>query len=94
MKIKDLLTDESKWVKGHSATDKEGYAVNPIGENAVCWCLIGAMEKCYGRNNALELLRVSIKIVEKIQTNAITTWNDDSKRKFSDIKKLLEELDI
>lgn len=94
MKIKDLLTDECKWTKGHAAIDKNGNETSPTRESAVCWCLSGAIDKCYGSGNSDELLRVVIKIIEKIQTNYILVWNDHKKRTFKDIKQLLEELDI
>lgn len=49
MKVKDILTDETKWIKGDAskAYDKNGYEVNPCSPTAVQWSLLGALLKVY-----------------------------------------------
>lgn len=45
---RDLLSDEKSWVKGSMAKDKRGWAVDPNDSSATCFCLLGALIKCYG----------------------------------------------
>ena len=37
--------DAARWTQGTWARDKDGDAVSARDENAVCWCLRGAIEK-------------------------------------------------
>jgi len=48
-KIKNLLSSEDKWTKGKSARNKDGGAANVQSNNAVCWCLTGAIHKIFLR---------------------------------------------
>lgn len=40
-----LLSDEKRWTRGDLAHDIDGAAVDPRSKNAVCWCVIGAVQK-------------------------------------------------
>lgn len=93
MKVKELLSDESKWTKGAYARNALGRQALVEDSEAVCWCFEGAIMKCYG-----DILSQVIedKILAKIslQNHSIITWNDDSERTFAEVKALVEELDI
>jgi hypothetical protein len=104
MKIKELLTDESKWCKGMFASDVADYEVAPESAAAVKWCLLGAIYKCYGRKKKTKhgtmlmfgsrAKKVKFKLLnEEIGTGGdwIESWNDNPKRKF---KALVERLDV
>jgi hypothetical protein len=98
MKIKELLSDESKWIKGYFAADKDGNILDDeYNERACKFCLLGALDKCYG-TNANEYRRVRAKIESRIIPNetlgTIVRWNDAPERTFADVKQLVEELDI
>lgn len=43
--IYTLLSDENRWTRGKYARNKEGVGVPPESEEAVCWCLTGAIER-------------------------------------------------
>ncbi len=93
MKIKELLT-ESNWIQGAEAETSKGlkcYANNP---DATCFCLYGAIIKCYGDNK----LDVYEKIIEELYLpnyyGNVIHWNDAPERNFNDIKNLIEKLDI
>ena len=85
MKIKDLLTDESKWLQG---SHRDG---------TPC-CLERAVEVCYGDNKTLEQdikSRIDKYLGGDGSVNMrIIYWNDAPERTFADIRRLIEELDI
>jgi hypothetical protein len=92
MKVQEFYSDESKWVKGTAFTygyDKHGTPLGDYGiHKAVKCCLSGAIMICYpGREEEIKR-----KVLKKIKN--IPNWNDDPKRTFEDVKKLITELDI
>jgi len=88
MKIRELLTENSKWTRGAMARDDAGVPVVESGSSAVCWCLVGAAWKCYPEFSERTgvIRKMSLKI------GAIGDWNDS--HNFTDVRKLIEELDI
>lgn len=88
MKIKELLSDRSKWIKRYIAKDKNGNPCNH--DEGVKWCLIGAMYKCYP-NNASEIFE---KVYREIKGGSVADWNNSPKTKFKDVKALINKLDI
>jgi hypothetical protein len=46
--VRELLDRPSRWTKGAFARNDAGVVVSPLSENAVCWCLLGAMHKVTG----------------------------------------------
>lgn len=91
MKIKELLSDESKWTQNAYARDKNNKPVLPNNVNAVKWCLLGAVDKCYRKKSAHDY------ILDLLITNLgpyIMSWNDPSFRVFEHVHKLVHELDI
>lgn len=87
MKIKELLSDETKWCKNDAAKDKNGNAVIPTSNDACKWCLVGAIDKCYTDSTE----DIWFKIYMYLHTS-IGDFNDS--HNFEDIKNLVEELDI
>lgn len=47
MKVQELLSDRSKWTQGRLARDARGIPCSPRSSEAVCWCVYGALDKCY-----------------------------------------------
>ena len=98
MKIRELFTDESKWTTHAYARTKEGKVLlNAHLPEAVCWCLDGAISKCYLFGNESDQLRtyymIKHKIFEHVNENPVP-WNDHPKRTFAEVKQLVETLDI
>lgn len=82
MKVRELLTDESKWCKYELChIDKNGHE---------SYCLVGAIEKCYSGNDEFNKVRL---VWEKTGITP-TSWNDCAFRTFAEVKQLVEELDI
>lgn len=96
MKIKELLTDESRWCKGHVARNKYGEKEDIESEQAVCWCLSGAIGKCYPYKdrNAISL-KIRDAIVKHLgYVLGTIAFNDDKKTTFEDVRKVIELADV
>lgn len=91
MKIRELLTDKTKWTKGYRARTAAGTGVNPDSPSATCWCLTGAVLLCYP--DSIERMQVFLKIVTEIG-QSIVAWNDRYTRTFDEVHRLINELDI
>jgi hypothetical protein len=92
-KIRELLTDESKWTQGALARDALGRPVSACSAQACRWDLYGAMDRCYGvcvgpwtGPWALLLARIDR------EETTVSTWNDT--HSFSDVRNLVVDLDI
>ena len=92
MKIYEFYTDKSKWTKGAEARDFEGHFVFFDAPEAICFCLFGAIYKCYPDDKEREAVRE--KIQTKINPQLITDWNDQPERNFTEVKQLALDLDI
>ncbi len=92
MKIKELLVDSSKWTKGVFARDNDGIAVATHNPNARCWCLVGAIAKCYNIFTDTKYAEIFNKI--KLEVEHPSNWNDAPERTFAEVKELVERLDI
>ena len=93
MKIKELLSDESKWTQGCMARDEHGYSVDSVNKSAASWCLAGAAQKCYPPG--LNYLGAMSKLDSYIPgTAGVITFNDHAGTTFADIQRLLQEVDV
>ena len=105
MKIKDLLTDESKWTKGAFAIGADGLMVGSASPSAVSWCLMGAVERCYGYDSVSpEAVKIGGRIHDYLRECPralgdsgnwhMAGWNDAPGRTFADVRRLVTVLDI
>lgn len=96
MKIKELLTDESKWIKHNTALTAVGSSCAPTDPDAVKWCLYGAFLKCY--RSWYEHLTIERTLIDAINSTSksirISNWNDAPERTFAEVKALVEQLDV
>lgn len=99
MKIKELLASPDSWTQGTVAQDAQGNPVGYSNEKAVCWCLLGALMKCYSDPD--EQLRISLRISEALKKHhnvplilPYTFWNDLESRTHEEVLALVNELDI
>ena len=79
MKVRELLSDETKWLKGD-------YSANGR------YCLRGAINACYAVGSN-EKYAVMMRVRQMLD-DSITNWNDAPERTFSDVRALIEQLDI
>ncbi len=110
MKISELLSSPDKWTQHACArlspdTDDLPRLQNPPVESdhpgAVCWCLIGAVEKCYGPSGTLEFNRTVGKLLHHLgkipdphNVNAIANWNDARERSHAQVLELALKADL
>ena len=52
MKAKELLSRREAWTTGIIARDLQRHGVEATSQEAVSWCLIGALVKCYAGNKS------------------------------------------
>lgn len=100
MKVRDLFSDASKWNKRALSVDCNGNTTSPQDINAVSWCLLGAMRKCYGYYLSIMKIEennqyyfIYNKVIDYLGSS-IVNWNDHPNRMFEEVKSLVEELDI
>lgn len=92
MKMLELLSDPTKWIQGAFARDADGVNVSSQNKEAVCWCLQGALIRCYV--GSLEYSVVKNKIIKELVLVDFARWNDDPSRTYQDVQTLLQKLDI
>lgn len=96
MKLKDLFVDSFRWIQHDWAQSEEGAHCSFDHPNAVRFCLVGGINKCYPDINSQRSIRVKIeKYIDNLESSApIMVWNDSSDRTFQDILDLINKLDI
>src|SRR6266508_1642683 len=108
MKINELLSDKSKWTQ-------HAYARLPTGEpcasshpDAVSWCLLGAVNRCYPADRGLENRHeIERRLRAAIQCQTLGTadlgdehrpylhrWNDHPLRTFDEVLELVEKAGV
>lgn len=92
MKVKDFLT-EDRWCRGVMACDKEGKQVKALSQEAVKWCLVGAIRYCYRGEDWEPALDKLKECVKKSGFGPRITGFNDSVR-WEDVKSVLEEADV
>lgn len=98
LKVQDILASPSSWNKYSTALDSEGQGTCSQYHDAVSWCLMGAIIKCYGGpeekgSDSAELQFVCNKVTKKIG-QGIMGWNDADERTHEQVLALCEELEI
>ena len=88
MKAHELLKEESNWCRQAYARDRSGRHIQPDDPEAVRWCLVGAIHRCYGYGNE------SLKILNRLGFERPAHWNDSPKRRFQEVRELLLRLDV
>lgn len=87
MKILDILTDETKWIKGRLLNGHGGY------------CLRGALSRASRGQHGLyeqkeEALLSAIKTLYPDGPGSITLFNDHPDTTFSDIQRVVKFADV
>lgn len=91
MKVKELLATPDTWIRGVWAKDKSGWNTSPHHSDACCWCLIGAVKKCYGDNWEMIFHRIKMHL-NLPREYSLFRWNDEAS--FDKVKQLVDTLDI
>jgi hypothetical protein len=91
MKIQELLATPDKWTQKAYARDNKGEYTGELGPDAVCFCFVGAANRCYPdgdeRTNIKEKVRIAVG-------RSPISWNDTPGRTHAEVLALAIELDI
>lgn len=90
MKAHELLSKESKWTKIVAARNKQNKVVSSTSKDAVKWCALGALAKCY-EGNIEDYLKAYNKLSSVIK-GSIGKWNDSNE--YETVYKTLKKLNI
>jgi hypothetical protein len=95
MTVQELLSDESKWTTYTYARNVDGARVNYASPDAVCWCVLGAIRKCYP-DSAIHYQDILEKTIQKLTSEFHTAadYNDYDSTTFADIQNLIKEANI
>lgn len=85
---RELLSDEKRWTRYDLAHDVDGVEIGPRSENAVCWCVMGAVHKfspgvAPGVGGALNLVHNAVG-------GPIPEFNDDPETTHADVLRVLD----
>lgn len=95
MKVHKLLSSPDRWTQGVYARTAEGEECRINDEKAVCWCIYGAINKCYSvpgdREKAYERVRLALPEGEG---GLVSIFNDAPERTYEEVYTLVKELDV
>lgn len=96
MKVKDLLKDPSAWTRGRLAQDRDGKIVSPFDPSACCFCLLGAMFRCYPEDGEKDAAFAKLKqaITEHGYRFSSVVGFNDRVATHAEILTVLETADI
>jgi hypothetical protein len=93
MKAHELLCDEAKFCRGAMARDTKGLPVSANDKDAVAWCVIGALMKCYVPLAKFTYFTVLKAVRDKVGPIVnLSLWSDTAS--FDRIRSVLKELDV
>ncbi len=92
----ELLSDPNKWTKKCYARNERGESVVSDDESATCWCLYGALNKCYVRGEQWVEAHKRIENALRIETGSerIVAFNDSEATTHEDLMRVLERADV
>lgn len=94
MKAYELLDSPEKWTQGHFGKTAAGVGVFGRHADAVCWCLLGALQRCYHDSGSVNEMAIRARLRSWLETNSIISWNDAPERTYDEVISVLKELDI
>lgn len=96
MKVSELLSDASKWIKGCFAKDKNGQRRCAWESDATCFCLKGALIHCNmpGYRSLCQLIKDK-KLRQKEGVDCpIVAFNDHPDTTYEEVMALLKEANL
>lgn len=95
MKAHELLSDRSKWTQGELARNCDGCSCDPESDEAVAFCAIGALVKCYGHQSVeyYENLRAARRNAAKLFHEEQVMWVNDEIG-YEAVMRVLRETDV
>jgi hypothetical protein len=92
MKIKELLSDKSRWCQGTYAKNQSDISVMPTSEAACKWCLSGATLKITNGEYQSEIWdKINVYIANKYEMS-VPKFNDT--HTYEEVMEVVNELDV
>lgn len=88
IKVRELLSDPSRWTQRCSARDCNGNPAHESGEEPVAFCLFGAMTRVTG---GLDVYKDLSEILYDRWCISIPAWNDAPGRTHAEVLALLDK---
>lgn len=78
----DVLEDRHVWTKGREALTMDRVPIAPTSDQAVAWCLVGALKRC-AAGDGLGYLAALLMLTQDAPRDAdpegwLKTWNDSA----------------
>lgn len=79
---RELLTPPGAWIQGEAAQTKDGLIVSAKDENAVCFCAVGALERCADTYAGNTYRQAYLKLIAQgaKRQGSLVRWNDEDSR--------------
>ncbi len=89
----ELLINPKRWTKGPFARDADGKTCDPRSDQAVSWCLVGALLRCYpSSEDPVAFYRAVDKVIAKLPKGRFPAeWNDDPARTHAEVLEAVIE---
>lgn len=96
MKIKELLNSPEKWTQSAYAKDAVGDSCSSTEPQAVCWCLLGAIHRCYPEPKESDKVWRKILAAITLESHfvSISSFNDNEETTFEQVRDILEMADV
>ena len=96
MKPSELLSDPSKWTQGYYARDAKGDLQPARSPDATCFCIFGALLRCYERpgERSQKVAQVILKrFPQRVahQDSVLPGFNDHKDTKYEEVISVLQE---
>ena len=89
--IRELLTPEARWTKYKLAKDADGYGTGPVEDDAVCWCLEGAIVYANGGlDSAFDEIEKALIPFLPVEHISIVAFNDADETFHGNVIELLD----
>lgn len=94
MKAHELLDSPEKWTQGTIARNAHDDPCSEDSDDAVSWCLSGAIWRIYGPLGLATSNLNDVFAAIHVKVPNIPDWNDQPERTFEEVRTLLLELDL
>lgn len=76
--VRNLLADPDRWTQGDFAQNAMGDAVPAWANEAVCWCLVGAIEKVCDESEDVTEYEIETALRDFSGWDPISSFNDNN----------------
>ena len=106
MTIETLYRKPNTWTREEMAKDRSGEGCDATDSEAVCFCLLGAIDKCYPLSR--DRVRVTTALYREIRRargltlrppqswkrTEIASWNDSPTRTIREVRKVVRQAGV